>query len=178
MRSFSWGAAFNRCETPDSYDAALLRVPLSKLGRFVFLLPNTPSCFIHCNGSRFLVLIAKVSSRRHQPSSPKRIHLLSPNPDQLVGFNRKASLKECSHGKSCNPKSDDTCNFHDLSSEAGCPYIDWNPDDSENPYRVRREGTFLWYSANTEALQELLGFLYAECCTRNNAIEQRKIVSA
>src|SRR5437870_8501319 len=34
---------------------------------------------------------------------------------------------------------------------------------------VRREGTFLWYSANTEALQELLGFLYAECCTRNKA---------
>ncbi len=33
------------------------------------------------------------------------------------------------------------------------------------------EGTFLWYSANTEALQELLGFLYAECCTRNKAIE-------
>jgi len=42
---------------------------------------------------------------------------------------------------------------------------------------VRREGTFLWYSANTEVLQELLGFLYAECCTRNKAIEPRKIVS-
>ena len=41
---------------------------------------------------------------------------------------------------------------------------------------VRRDGTFLWYSANTEALQELLGFLYAECCTRNKAIEPQKIV--
>ena len=41
---------------------------------------------------------------------------------------------------------------------------------------VRREGTFLWYSANTEALQELLGFLYAECCTRNKAIEPQKIM--
>lgn len=40
---------------------------------------------------------------------------------------------------------------------------------------VRREGTFLWYSANTEALQELLGFLYAECCTRNKAIKPQKI---
>jgi ArsR family transcriptional regulator, arsenate/arsenite/antimonite-responsive transcriptional repressor len=48
---------------------------------------------------------------------------------------------------------------------------------NENPVNVRREGTFLWYSANTEALQELLGFLYAECCTRNKAIEPRKIVS-
>jgi ArsR family transcriptional regulator, arsenate/arsenite/antimonite-responsive transcriptional repressor len=42
--------------------------------------------------------------------------------------------------------------------------------------KVRREGTFLWYSANTMALQELLGFLYAECCTRNKAIEPQTIV--
>jgi ArsR family transcriptional regulator, arsenate/arsenite/antimonite-responsive transcriptional repressor len=41
---------------------------------------------------------------------------------------------------------------------------------------VRRDGTFLWYSANTQALQELLGFLYAECCTRNKAIEPKTIV--
>ena len=40
---------------------------------------------------------------------------------------------------------------------------------------VRRQGTFLRYSANTEALQELLGFLYAECCTRNKAIEPAAI---
>ena len=43
--------------------------------------------------------------------------------------------------------------------------------------KVRREGTYLWYSANAEALQELLGFLYAECCTRNKAIEPQAIVS-
>jgi len=43
---------------------------------------------------------------------------------------------------------------------------------------VRREGTFLRYSANRAALQELLGFLYAECCTRNRAIEPRRIVAA
>ena len=47
---------------------------------------------------------------------------------------------------------------------------------NEDLVRVRREGTFLWYSANTEALQELLGFLYAECCTRNKAIEPQKIL--
>jgi ArsR family transcriptional regulator len=41
---------------------------------------------------------------------------------------------------------------------------------------VRREGTYLWYSANAEALEQLLGFLYAECCTRNKAIEPQKIV--
>lgn len=41
---------------------------------------------------------------------------------------------------------------------------------------IQREGTFLRYTANTSALEELLGFLYAECCTRNKAIEPRKIV--
>jgi len=42
---------------------------------------------------------------------------------------------------------------------------------------VRREGTFLWYSAKIESLQELLGFLYAECCTRNRVIEPRALIS-
>lgn len=41
---------------------------------------------------------------------------------------------------------------------------------------VRREGTFLRYTANTEVLQELLGFLYAECCTRNKAVEPKRIL--
>lgn len=39
---------------------------------------------------------------------------------------------------------------------------------------VRREGTFLWYTANTDALTELLIFLYAECCTGNKAIKLDK----
>jgi len=47
---------------------------------------------------------------------------------------------------------------------------------NEELVRVRREGTYLWYSANTDALQQLLGFLYAECCTRNKAIEPQTIV--
>jgi DNA-binding transcriptional ArsR family regulator len=46
---------------------------------------------------------------------------------------------------------------------------------NEDLVRVRREGTYLWYSANTEALQDLLRFLYAECCTRNKAIEPAMI---
>jgi ArsR family transcriptional regulator len=47
---------------------------------------------------------------------------------------------------------------------------------SEDLVKVRREGTYLWYSANAEVLQELLGFLYAECCTRKKAIEPQAIV--
>ncbi len=49
---------------------------------------------------------------------------------------------------------------------------------NEDLVQARREGTFLWYSANTGALQELLGFLYAECCTRNKAIEPQAIAGA
>jgi ArsR family transcriptional regulator, arsenate/arsenite/antimonite-responsive transcriptional repressor len=47
---------------------------------------------------------------------------------------------------------------------------------NEGLVQVRRESTFLWYSANTEALQELLGFLYAECCTRNQAVKPEAVV--
>ena len=47
---------------------------------------------------------------------------------------------------------------------------------NEDLVKVRREGTYLWYSANAEALQDLLGFLYAECCTRNKAIEPKAFV--
>ena len=46
----------------------------------------------------------------------------------------------------------------------------------ESLVEVRRNGTFLHYTANTSALQELLGSLYAECCTRNKAIAPENIV--
>ena len=48
---------------------------------------------------------------------------------------------------------------------------------NEDLVTVRRESTYLWYSANTKTLQELLGFLYAECCTRNQAIAPENIVT-
>ena len=47
---------------------------------------------------------------------------------------------------------------------------------NEDLVDVRRQGTFLWYSANTEALRELLAFLYAECCGRNRPIKADEIV--
>jgi ArsR family transcriptional regulator, arsenate/arsenite/antimonite-responsive transcriptional repressor len=47
----------------------------------------------------------------------------------------------------------------------------------EDLVTVEREKAFLRYRANLEALERLLGFLYAECCTRNRAIEPKKIVA-
>jgi ArsR family transcriptional regulator len=48
---------------------------------------------------------------------------------------------------------------------------------NEGLVTVRREGTYLWYRANTDALKDLLGFLYAECCTRNRVVAAKDIVS-
>ena len=41
---------------------------------------------------------------------------------------------------------------------------------------VTREGTYLRYAANTETLRDLLGFLYAECCTRSRAVNPQELV--
>ena len=47
---------------------------------------------------------------------------------------------------------------------------------AEDLVHVERESTFLHYTANTDALQELLQFLYAECCTRNKAVKPDQII--
>jgi len=47
---------------------------------------------------------------------------------------------------------------------------------NEGLVTVQRESTFLRYRANADALQELLQFLYAECCTRNQAVKPQEIV--
>ena len=69
----------------------------------------------------------------------------------------------------------------DIQSELGIPNSTLSHHleklKSEDLVNVRREGTFLWYAANVEALQELLGFLYAECCTHNQAVQPDKIIT-
>jgi ArsR family transcriptional regulator len=47
---------------------------------------------------------------------------------------------------------------------------------AEDLVHVQRESTFLRYTASTAALQELLQFLYAECCTRNQAVKPETVV--
>ena len=49
---------------------------------------------------------------------------------------------------------------------------------NEELVTVRREGTFLRCLANADALQELLAFLYAECCTRSKAVQPEKVTCA
>jgi ArsR family transcriptional regulator len=46
----------------------------------------------------------------------------------------------------------------------------------EDLVNVKRESAFLRYTANTDALQEVLQFLYTECCTRNKAVNPGQIM--
>ena len=68
----------------------------------------------------------------------------------------------------------------EISAELGIPSstLSHHLDKLKNEdlVKVRREGTFLWYTADCDSLQNLLGFLYAECCTRNRAVEPEKIL--
>lgn len=68
----------------------------------------------------------------------------------------------------------------DIQNELGIPNstLSHHLDKLKNEelVEVRRDSTFLWYTANTRVLGELLGFLYAECCTRNKALKPRDIV--
>jgi ArsR family transcriptional regulator len=47
---------------------------------------------------------------------------------------------------------------------------------NEGLVSVRRDKKFLWYTANTAALEDLLGFLFSECCSRSNAVKPETIL--
>ncbi len=68
----------------------------------------------------------------------------------------------------------------DIHAELGIPAstLSHHLDKLKNEglVRVRRDRTFLWYSANEEALRELLNFLYAECCTRSKAVKPESVI--
>jgi DNA-binding transcriptional ArsR family regulator len=46
---------------------------------------------------------------------------------------------------------------------------------AERLVTVQRESTFLRYAASTSALEELLGFLFAECCSRSKAVSAEAV---
>jgi ArsR family transcriptional regulator len=112
----------------------------------------------NAQGAKFLERIAKLADMLSAMGSEPRLRimqlLLSAHPDGLVVAEIQEELDI--------PNS--TLSHH-LEKLKG-----------EDLVHVRRESTFLRYTANTEALQELLQFLYAECCTRNKAIEPEQII--
>ena len=74
----------------------------------------------------------------------------------------------------------DGMNVGEIQSELGIPNSTLSHHleklKNEELVTVQREGTFLRYMANTAALQEVLSFLYAECCTRNKAIRPEQVI--
>ena len=68
----------------------------------------------------------------------------------------------------------------DIQSELGIPASTLSHHleklKNEGLASVQRESTFLRYSANTAALEELLGFLFAECCSRSKAVSAGAVV--
>jgi DNA-binding transcriptional ArsR family regulator len=69
----------------------------------------------------------------------------------------------------------------EIQAETGIPgsTLSHHLDKLKNDELVttEREGTFIRYHANTAGLERLLGFLYAECCTRNRCVEPKRIVA-
>jgi DNA-binding transcriptional ArsR family regulator len=69
----------------------------------------------------------------------------------------------------------------EIGSELGIPpsTLSHHLDKLKNEglVAVRRESTFLRYTANTKTLQDIVGFLFAECCTRNKAIRPEAITA-
>ena len=65
-----------------------------------------------------------------------------------------------------------------ISQELENPRLSHHLDKLKNEelVTVRRDGTFLWYTVNCNSIEELLGFLYAEWCVRNQAVEPHNIV--
>jgi len=68
----------------------------------------------------------------------------------------------------------------DIQSELGIPGSTLSHHleklKAEGLVTVRRESTFLRYTTNTAALEELLGFLFAECCSRSKAVNASAVV--
>jgi ArsR family transcriptional regulator, arsenate/arsenite/antimonite-responsive transcriptional repressor len=112
----------------------------------------------HAHAAKPLEQVAKYADRLSAMGSEPRLRimqlLLSAHPDGLVVTEIQDELEI--------PNS--TLSHH-LEKLKG-----------EDLVRVRRESTFLRYTANTDALQELLQFLYAECCTRNKVVKPEQIV--
>jgi DNA-binding transcriptional ArsR family regulator len=69
----------------------------------------------------------------------------------------------------------------DIQAETGIPgsTLSHHLEKLKNDELVtaEREKAFIRYRANTTGLEELLGFLYAECCTRNKAVSPKRVAA-
>ena len=112
-----------------------------------------------------------------QSSSTKSIEQVAKFADMFSAMGTEARLRIVQLLLSAHP---DGLVVSEIQQELDIPHstLSHHLDKLKNEglVQVQRESTFLRYTANTEALQQLLRFLYAECCTRNKAVEPQKVV--
>lgn len=110
-------------------------------------------------------------------AAPKKMTSVAHLADRFAAMGNEARLRIMQLLLSAHP---DGMVVGGIQSELGIPNSTLSHHleklKNEGLVEVRRESTFLHYTANTEALQELLQFLYAECCTRNKAVKPKDIV--
>ncbi|MGA8152142.1 MAG: metalloregulator ArsR/SmtB family transcription factor [Terriglobales bacterium] len=110
-------------------------------------------------------------------SSPKDTEQVTKYADMLSAMGTEPRLRIMQLLLSAHP---DGLVVGDIQSEMDIPNSTLSHHleklKNEELVNVRRESTFLRYTANTEALQGLLQFLYAECCTRNKAVKPQNVV--
>jgi ArsR family transcriptional regulator, arsenate/arsenite/antimonite-responsive transcriptional repressor len=111
------------------------------------------------------------------PASKKNAEQLAKFADVFAAMGTEARLRIMQLLLSAHP---DGLVVGDIQSELDIPHstLSHHLDKlkNENLVVVQRESTFLRYSANTEVLQSVLKFLYAECCTRNKAIKPQSVI--
>src|SRR5690348_1253609 len=115
--------------------------------------------------------------RNMTPQSTKSTEQILKYADMFSAMGTEARLRVMQLLLSAHPEG---MIVSDIQQELGIPNSTLSHHleklKAEDLVNVRRESTFLHYTANTEALQELLRFLYAECCTRNKAVKPETIV--
>lgn len=111
------------------------------------------------------------------PKSKKNSEQVARYADMLAAMGTEPRLRIMQLLLSAHP---DGLVVGDIQTELGIPNSTLSHHleklKNEGLVKVRRDSTFLWYTAHAEALQELLGFLYAECCTRNKAVKPEAII--
>ncbi|MGE5178595.1 MAG: ArsR/SmtB family transcription factor [Bacteroidota bacterium] len=116
-----------------------------------------------------------MSTRAKQPEpSPERLARYA---DMLAALGTEVRLQILRLLLSAHPEG---MVVGEIQSELGIPASTLSHHlerlRAEGLVTVQRESTFLRYAADTAALQELLGFLFATCCSRN-AVQAEAVVA-
>jgi ArsR family transcriptional regulator, arsenate/arsenite/antimonite-responsive transcriptional repressor len=135
------------------------------------------SSYQSCPHARYLTALPYFCNHRNMPTAEKTREQLARYADMFSAMGTEPRLRIMQLLLSAHP---DGLVVGDIQAELDIPNstLSHHLDKlrNEDLVSVQRESTFLRYTANTESLQELLQFLYAECCTRNKALRPQDVL--